>query len=273
MARYALIDGYLDSVRTNIRFRRDLDDLVAEMEDHLYSAVEYLTATGVDPADAQRATLDRFGDPERVAVAYASNNTGGMAVPTRFTRNAGTVALVAAAFWLLSLATYVLVESADNWELIYSILTASVVVAGVLTVVAVVGIGKRVGGLGVIGLVAIVIMAVGVLLSFVAWAVILWMTIQGIGLLVFGISLLRKEGVPRSGVLAISSGFILGPIAFVVLDALAVGTQNTDGDNWLAFMLGAGLGFAIVSLGLVTLGVWLRSEEAVDLDRGTPVAA
>ena len=38
MADYALIDGYLDSLRTAVRWRRDLDDLVAELEDHLYSA-------------------------------------------------------------------------------------------------------------------------------------------------------------------------------------------------------------------------------------------
>lgn len=271
MARYALIDGYLDSVRTNIRFRGDLDDLVAEMEDHLYTAVEYLTATGVDPADAQRATLDRFGDPERVAGAYASNNTGGMAVPTRFTRNSGTVALVAATFWLLALVSWVFSDTA-NWETAYAVLTACVLIAGVLTIVALVGITKRVGGLGVVGLIAMVIMAVGVLLSIVAWAVILWMTIEGVALLIFGIALLRKEAVPRFGILTLSAGFILGPIVFVILDALEVGTPTNDGEYPLAFAFGVGLGFVIVSLGLVTIGMWLRSEEAVDLDRGTPVA-
>ncbi len=86
MARYALIDGYLDSMRSTIRWRRDLDDLVAEMEDHLYSTTEQLLARGTDVVDAQRATLARFGDPKVLAAAYASNHRGGIAVPTIFTR-------------------------------------------------------------------------------------------------------------------------------------------------------------------------------------------
>ena len=55
MARYALIDGYLDTMRTEIRWRRDLDDLVSEMEDHLYSTVENLRP--IVPAGHSRETL------------------------------------------------------------------------------------------------------------------------------------------------------------------------------------------------------------------------
>ena len=98
MARYALIDGYLDTMRSEIRWRRDLDDLVSEMEDHLYSTVENLLATGIEPKAAQQDTLDRFGEPKVLAAVYASNNTGGIAVPTRNTIRAGTFALAAAAF-------------------------------------------------------------------------------------------------------------------------------------------------------------------------------
>ena len=85
MARYALIDGYLDTMRTEIRWRRDLDDLVSEMEDHLYSTVESLLATGVETKAAQRDTLDRFGEPKVLAAVYASTDSGGIAVPTQYT--------------------------------------------------------------------------------------------------------------------------------------------------------------------------------------------
>ncbi len=44
MAEYVLIDGYLDTMRTRVRWRRDVEDLVAEMEDHLYSTVERFEA-------------------------------------------------------------------------------------------------------------------------------------------------------------------------------------------------------------------------------------
>jgi hypothetical protein len=49
MARYGLIDGYLDTMRTEIRWRRDLDEIVSEMEDHLYSTVEGLLARVLNP--------------------------------------------------------------------------------------------------------------------------------------------------------------------------------------------------------------------------------
>ncbi len=64
MAEYALIDGYLDAFRTQVRWRRDVEDLVAEVGDHLYSTVERFEARGTDPRLAQRQTLDRFGDPD-----------------------------------------------------------------------------------------------------------------------------------------------------------------------------------------------------------------
>ena len=84
MADYALIDGYLDSLRTAVRWRRDLDDLVAELEDHLYSAVEQFEARGIESRLAQQRTLERFGDPDVLATAFASTPQGGFAVPTTF---------------------------------------------------------------------------------------------------------------------------------------------------------------------------------------------
>ncbi len=46
MADYALIDGYVDTLRARMRWRGDVEDLVAEVRDHLYSAVEGLEAGG-----------------------------------------------------------------------------------------------------------------------------------------------------------------------------------------------------------------------------------
>ena len=105
MARHALIDRYVDTMRDRIRWRRDLDDLVSEIEDHLYSSVELLLATGVDADAAQRTTLDRFGDPEVLAVAYASTPSGGIAMPTRTTRLYGTIAAIAATLWIFGIFT------------------------------------------------------------------------------------------------------------------------------------------------------------------------
>ena len=56
MAEYTLIDGYLETMRSSIRWRRDLDDVLAEMEDHLISAAQGLEARGTKRMDDQRAT-------------------------------------------------------------------------------------------------------------------------------------------------------------------------------------------------------------------------
>ncbi len=198
MARYALIDGYLDTMRTEIRCGRDLDDLVSEMEDHLYSTVENLLATGVEPKAAQRDTLDRFGEPKVLAAVYASNNTGGIAVPTKNTIRAGVFALAAAAFWLIAAASYVLTDVFDNWDdADYYIFSAAVLVAGVLGLLAMIGSGRdsasRCRWHG-----RLVITGLGILVSVLAWAVPVWMGLQGVGMLVFGIAELGRD-VAQSG--------------------------------------------------------------------------
>ncbi|MFO7700016.1 MAG: permease prefix domain 1-containing protein [Acidimicrobiia bacterium] len=273
MARYALIDGYLDSMRSSIRWRRDLDDLVAEMEDHLYSTTEQMLARGTDVVDAQRATLARFGDPKVLAAAYASNHRGGIAVPTTFTRRAGLLALIAGGFWLLAGVLENRTDRADDWEVYYLLFTIAVVVAGVLTVMAMIGLGKRAGGLGTVGMIGAAIASLGVLLSFVAWAGPLWMSLQGIGYLLIAIAVLRSDTiVPRIGVMLVASAFLIGPILFVILAESEVGWRDSYGDYPLAWIISGIVGYVLMAGGLFVTGRWLRSEEPVDVD-ATPVAA
>jgi hypothetical protein len=272
VARYALIDGYLDSMRSTIRWRHDLDDLVAEMEDHLYSTTEHLLARGTDLVDAQRATLARFGDPKVLAAAYASNHRGGIAVPTTFTKRAGLLALTAGGFWLLAGMLEVAIDG-ESWQIYYYGFSLAVLVAGVLTVIAMVGLGKRVGGLGSVGLIGVIVTSVGVLLSVVAWAAPLWMSVQGIGLLLIAIAVLRAgTTVPRVGVMLTASAFLIGPIVFFALDALEIGWQDSYGDHPLAWIISGIVGFVLMAAGLFLTGRWLRAEDPVDVD-ATPVAA
>jgi hypothetical protein len=272
VARYALIDGYLDSMRANIRWRRDLDDVVAEMEDHLYSTVEYMLARGSDQDEAQRSTLARFGDPKILVAAFASNDRGGLAVPTTFTHRAGLFALVAAALWLFNAALYTAMWNRDSWELLYLVFTITVVSAGVLGVIAMVGVSKRIGGLGIAGLVGIAVTSVGVLLSVVAWATPVWMGVQGVGFLVFGIAALSSDLPPRAALALLSAGFIVGTIAWFVANTLEVGSPDSYGDHIAAWAIGVAVGAILLAGGLFGLGRWLRSEVPVDVDP-TPVAA
>ena len=102
MAEPDLIEAYLIHLRGCLRFRRDADDVVAEAEDHVRESVERLCRSGADPITAQRITLERFGDPTVVARGLSVTAHGGIAMPTPFTRAAGTAALASALAWALA---------------------------------------------------------------------------------------------------------------------------------------------------------------------------
>jgi hypothetical protein len=273
VARYALIDGYLDTMRSEIRWRRDIDDLVSEMEDHLYSTVENLLATGVEPKAAQQDTLERFGEPKVLAAVYASNNTGGIAVPTKNTIRAGTFALAAAFFWLASAAIVaypVWISDSDEWQGTYLLFSSAVLVAGVLGLLAAIGMSKRLGGLGATGMIGLVITGVGVVASVIAWAVPLWMGLQGVGLLVLGIAVLRSGIAPKWSTMFTASGFVLGVITFIVLRAAEFGERDEWGDYPDALWGALIVGVVITAIGFIGWGTWLRNEEPVDIESDTP---
>ena len=275
MARYALIDGYLDTMRSEMRWRRDLDDVVYEMEDHLYSAVEHLVTRGTKPTDAQRTTLDRFGEPKVLAAVYASTNNGGIAVPTRTTRRAGTFAFIAAGSWLAAAAAYALETIfADQWQAFYGVFSALILIGGVFTLLTMVGLGKRLGGLGTVGMIALAIAGLGVAASVLAWAIPFWMGLQGIGYLVFASAVRSRDTAPRPSTLAVASGFIIGVAVFVVANLAKIGWTDSYGDYPLAWAIGAVTGLLILGGGLIGWGTWLRSEEPADVDIDTtPIPA
>ncbi len=272
MAHYALIDGYLDTMRSEIRWRNDLDDVVSEMEDHLYSTVEHLVRRGFEPDAAQRTTLDRFGEPTVLAAVYASTPTGGLAVPTQFTKRAGLFALVAGGLWLLGSVTYLLLMISDddgalNWQTYYAAFSAVLLSAGVLTVLSMIGVSKRSGGLGVVANVGLAIMALGVAASIIAWAMPLWMGIQAVGLVIFGTAVVRNGTAPKTATILTATGFVLGIASFIALNAAEVGPTDSYGDQPVAWGVGGAIGMIIVATGLIGWGRWLRVEEPADIDQ------
>lgn len=275
MARYALIDGYLDTMRSEMRWRRDLDDVVYEMEDHLYSAVEHLVTRGAEVDDAQRSTLDRFGEPKVLAAVYASTNNGGLAVPTRTTRRAGTFAFIAAGAWPAAAGAFALETIfAEQWQVFYGVFSALILIGGVFTLLTMVGIGKRVGGLGTVGLVALAIAGLGVAASIIAWAIPLWMGLQGIGYLIFASAVRSRDTAPRPSTLAVASGFIIGVAVFLVANLAQIGWTDSYGDYPLAWAIGTATGLLILGSGLIGWGTWLRSEKPADIDLDTtPIPA
>lgn len=278
MAEYALIDGYLETLRSSIRWRRDLEDVLAEMEDHLISAAEGLEARGTDRVVAQRDTLNRFGDPKVLAVAFASTPTGGTAVPTSFTRTAGTTAIASAITWVAALTVLgiaAVVPSSfrsdptafiPDAETIATMIGATLVLlAGVFLIVTLVGLVRRHGGLGAIGMIGFGISTLGVVASFIIWAVVLWMPLMGIGLVVFSFAVLQRDIAPRIPTALLGGGMLTGSVLFFVLRWLEVGQPDQWGDYPLAYGIGITVGVVTTAIALLGIGRWLRSEEPIDL--------
>jgi len=271
-----MIDGYLDAMRGQIRWRKDLDDVVSEMEDHLYSTVEGLLARGDTAEAAQRTTLDRFGEPTVLAAVYASTPRGGLAVPTEKTRRAGTMALVAGGLWLAAAAVYFMSRLADveggfdgpgGWQTYYIIFNTLVLGAGVLTVLAMLGVRRRSGGLGAMGTIGIGVTSFGVLFSVVvAWAVPMWIALQGAGLILFTIPAVSSRVTPRLPTVALAVGFPIGFVTWLILTVTEFGDRDEWGDYPLAWGIGGLVGMGIVGLGLLGVAAWLREEEPVDMD-------
>lgn len=275
MARYAMIDGYLDTMRGEIRWRRDLDDVVAEMEDHLYSAVETFLAKGIASVPAQQATLDRFGEPRVLATVYASTPTGGIAVPTQSTTRAGLFGLGAAVFWVVAALAYgLMVAQADSWQGYYAVFSAAVLVAGVLTALTLFGVKARHGGLGIMGSVGVWFYVVGVVLSALAWATPLWMGVQGIGLLAIALRVHGRDLAPKLATLVIGGGLFVGVASSFILSVAEIGWRDSYGDYPLAWAIGAAVGLVLLAAGLVGWSLWLRSEEPADVQTpSSPIAA
>jgi hypothetical protein len=285
MANYALIDGYLESMRSSIRWRRDLDDVIAEIEDHLISATERFEARGSDRVNAQQRTLDEFGDPKVLAVAFASTPTGGIAVPTTFTNSAGVMAIGSAVAWIIALVAIAIAAGlpdatgvdpdqfvANGQTIVFMIGWIALLGAGGMMFVAMIGLYRRHGSLGILGLAGLGITGLGVLTLLIAWAFALWMTLIGLGVLLFAISLLRRDISPRLWTVVWGGGMAVGATTWYVLRFLEVGTPDRYGDYPIAFAFALPIGIVIMAIGLIGMGRWLHSEEPVDLTPSEPLA-
>ena len=120
MVRNDLIDAYVAAVRNRLVWRRDVDDIADELDDHLRSAADSLVEQGVEPISAQHQVLDRFGDPASVSMSFVSTGSRGLALPTEFTRTAGVFGIVSAVAWCaVALAvngSYLAERAIGSWE-------------------------------------------------------------------------------------------------------------------------------------------------------------
>jgi hypothetical protein len=240
------------------------------VEDHLRCAVESLVRLGNDRDAAQRLTLDRFGDPSIVAISFATTTTGGLCMPTRFTRAAGYLAIAAAIAWVAAGAfaifgqTSLVTEFSESMYLLWAVL---ILFAAVATFVGLIGLLRRagVGGGFTLWMVATVLAACVVALAAFAW---FWPV--GGGLLSVGALIVVLRA--RAAVLPLDSSiwllvlaFPVGTALFLGLQFLQVGPVDEYGNYPVSFVAGIVLATLLFAGGLARFGRWMSQEDPIDI--------
>ena len=281
MAHYALIDGYLDAVRGRAN-RRDISDILSEIEDHLYSTVEALIGEGVDPGLAERQTLARFGDLDAMADSFASKPRGGPVVATRFTKRSGSLAVAGGVLWIIFVGLWWAAGVSPPWGevewdtfsgasgILYGIGAGSLLAAVFLTFVAVLALNRRHGGLGRSGQIGLFLCGVSVIGALAAWIFVGWGLMLMVGTILTAVPVLRRGIAPRLPTLAFGVALVAGGATSIVLRTVegtfALGWVGLWGRAWIPGLTGITVAAVILSFGLIGLGLWLRGEVPVDVD-------
>ncbi len=143
---------------------------------------------------------------------------------------------------------------------LYGVGSILLVVSAGLLVVTQVGLSRMHGGLGRAAKVGVGVSALGALLSFVSWAVVVWATVLGLGTLLFGLSLLRRGRVPRESALPLT---FAAPAVAVVAWAGAVLSDLTGSSIILGgAQIIAGAAMLVLAWGLAGVGRWMVTAEA-----------
>jgi hypothetical protein len=264
-----LITVYLTELRRDLRRRRDVDDVVAEVEDHLREVATWHVERGMEPVTAQRHALGQFGTSTIVARAFARQDHGrGIAMPTTSTRRGGllwplTALLLAPGFVL------VLHESWRTWDVGVFWRGAVLVGAGLTALLGAMVLTRRRhgGSTGRRGTIALVMVALsvppGLLLT---WFTPIWMTLATAGCVLFGLALYEAGVLPRPAVTLFGAGAVI-----VTGSMWAGGPLEAGGDRFLWGPPGL-LGGVAFTLGCAWLGYTLWSEQPRDVGAGLAVS-
>jgi hypothetical protein len=270
MADHAMIDAYLGSLRREIGRIAQAEAIIDEVTDHLLEAVAANLRSGLDGPEAEARVLSEFGDPRLVGRAFAATTTGGIAVPTNFTRRSGVFMIVSSALWLAVLGFFYASGVADRtrpWEglpqNLFLVGQTLLIIATVALFVGVVGLVRRHGGMmGISGRVATLLGILLMLASPVGWAVVVWSTI----LAALGMALLIGLGKAPLAPRAAGSLIAIGAVATSALFWWFEVRVDTGDDTLFGWVVPAlFVALALMGAGLGTVGMWLRSERPADV--------
>ena len=280
MSCYGLIAAYLDELGASMRWHRDVDDILAETDDHLRSAVERRVSDGLDSDGAQREVLQRFGDATAVARAFATTRSGRLALPTRSTRDASVLADICAGLWLAfpgvwHLGGWLYDRLDDNGAAdevgspaqlaLMGVMAITLLSAAGLLLVTTLALRDRHGGFGLVGTAGIAGIGLGSVATLFGWFFIGWGGLLIAGTALVAIDLRRRGIAPKSAALTTGSGLAIGGLAWSVLRFIEVGSPDQHGAYPIANAAGLTVGPVVLAIGLIGLGRWLASEEPIEL--------
>jgi hypothetical protein len=267
-----LIPAYLAELHRCLGRRQDAADDVAEAADHLWEAAAHFERSGADRTAAQRLALERFGDPIAVARALSITSTGGTAMPTNFTRTAGTAAVVAAICWPVTILVSVLLDLVDSALPAYLLFAVVVGLASVTTVVALAGLNARAGGrrdpwtLIAVGLAVVA----ALMLVVVTWAWLVWVQLLAASALIIVVRARSAHVRSKASDWLLVAAWPLALLGFVVADRMRLGDVDTYGDYPAAATAGLAIGTVLFAAGLLPVGRWLQSEPVVQVAEPQP---
>lgn len=169
------------------------------------------------------------------------------------------LAVAAAGAWSFAAVSYAVLEAlSEHRSVLTLVVNVAVVVAGSLGIAVLVRVDHHVVALGWMGKAGIGMVGIGVAISAVTWgAVNVYLIIQGVGYLLFGVALIRSQAAPTISTVIVSGAFFTAPIAFLIADAAQIGTPNDYGDRDAAFALGFAVGATLMVIGLLGWARWL----------------
>ena len=99
-----------------------------------------------------------------------------------------------------------------------------------------------------------------------AWPIPAWMVLLGAASLLFGLNVLIRRVAPLPSTLAFTSGLAISGVAVVGAEYATVGSGEDfaflESSTAAAVVIG---GMVLFGLGLIGLGRWLHSEQAVEI--------
>lgn len=255
MAESGLIAAYVSELRYSVGRLADVDDIVAEAEDHLLASIDAAVARGASRVEAEAQALARFGSAPLVARVFNEEAKRGGAVSTRITRQAGFAAMLVPLLVVIGQTGLAIDNAAVHGV---AVAVAVLVVAFASFAFAVWGMRKRHGGLGRWGRMAFwLFIASPFIAAPVTWqAGAAFLAVQLVVVTLLGIGMIRARILP---VVAVGS-FTLAP-AVTLLTAIAISSTVKGDTDPYVFAAGA----MVMALGLARVGLVMWREPALDV--------